>query len=136
MPFRDTSRSYDAPHRRGAKLHASALMRVLVLLAIWQMVGPASAYSNFSVSGPSFATYNAVAGSDAQSTLLTDSGIDGDSVDDELHLQAVWLPQTIKTGGVAFHLPLITSTLLVIDDLRGPTGRTESPPVPPPLPRL
>jgi hypothetical protein len=106
---------------------------MLALVAVWQLVGPFAAYNgDVSVSAPASVAYKAP-GSDAQRTLLTDGGSDTDQVDDELQLLPGWSQRAVGPDGVAVELPLVTSRLTVLEEPRGPVGRTEAPPVPPPL---
>ena len=123
----------NAPRTRGANPRVAVLMRMLVLVAVWQLVGPVAVYSGLSVGVPVPVAFNAPAGSDTHSMLLTDGGSDTDQVDDELQLLPGWSQRAVGPGDVALELPLFTSRLIARDELRRPAGRTESPPVPPPL---
>jgi hypothetical protein len=122
------------PLSRAAKVRVGVLLRMLVLVAVWQLIGPVAAYSQLSVSGSSPVAFNALAGNDTLGTLLTDSGSDADPADDDDQLLAGWSQRFVTASGVAFTLPLVGSGVITVEELRRPIGRTEAPPVPPPLP--
>ena len=132
MRFPDRPRTHGISYTH-AKVDVSALMRILVLIAAWQLVGPIAASSDgVSVGGPPL-SFRAAGASDTQTTLLKDAGPIDDPDDDEMQLPPGRSPRIGNPVAVALHLAPIRSETGVVHEQPGPAGLTEAPPDPPPL---